>query len=99
MWDFQSHAERRIALRPPITARRLRMHEGVSAYDSLDAAFDRLLRIRPEHRGIAVLILDNMANVRIEQTTSDLAHFTVWATVEVLAQSVHWVLAVEQLRQ
>lgn len=98
-WDFMSHAERGVPLRPPLTARRRRMHQGVSIYDSLDAAFARLQRIQPEHRGIAALVFDEASPFEIEQTTSDPRHHTVWATAEDLQRRVQWILRVERLEQ
>jgi hypothetical protein len=89
--DFLADSVRGRDLRRPHTPIRIRMHQGLSVYDSLDAAFGRLRQMGGSHHGIAMLDLEG-AGVTVEQTSRDTAHHTVWATAEALEGRVHWYL-------
>jgi hypothetical protein len=91
--DFIADAARGKELRVPHTPLRLQMHEGLSVFDSLDAAFRRLRQMAQPHHGIAVLDLEE-TGFAVEQTGRDTAHHTLWASAEAVYERVQWYMTV-----
>ncbi|HLZ73343.1 MAG TPA: hypothetical protein VKV26_25845 [Dehalococcoidia bacterium] len=89
--DFLSHAEQGKPAGRKAQAEGL--HTGVSVYDSLEHARDRAAYWQFRHgEYIAVLRVAQNPSITYKQTSNDPAHFTLWATADVLlacVESVH----------
>lgn len=75
--DFMSAKEKGEPLRLPHTSDRLRLWEGVSVFDSLDAARSLARRRQPPRRWIAVLRVQETVGIHIEKTGRNPSHHTV----------------------
>lgn len=97
MRDFMSKAALGEPLRLPHTAKRRRLHEGLSLYASLEAARDRAQRFRPPPTHVAAVAVPLNGSIPFEQTGIDPEHFTVWAAPATLLELVTSTVEVEPL--
>ena len=82
--DLMSHAERGTRPLRPLSQREADLWNGVSMYDSLEAAVGKARSVAGLGSFIARVEIPDDADVRIEQTGREREHHTVWAPAALL---------------
>ncbi len=93
--DFLSHQAK--GLPAGRKAREERWWEGVSAYDSLQAACRLAVERNYRHgRFIAELLVEETSTITFRHTTSVAEHYTLWGNPADLLRCVQWVQDAER---
>jgi hypothetical protein len=83
--DFISNAASGLRLRPPDTAERRRLWEGLSVYSSIQAAEASAIRAGWRNgRHLAEIVVEYPDAVIVEKTLRDPAHYTMWGAPEMI---------------
>lgn len=93
--DFTSNAARGRPIRPGLPLVYHRLWDGLSVYDAVDYAEAKARASPMIGRFIAALRFSIDTRVRIERTTTELGHSTIWGASEDLLGRV---ISVEQVR-